>query len=288
MARCDHPDCGRSDIDDEGFCPVCHREPLRAPAGVPEAPVASSEPLTGRPALATDGDREAEPRPEPWWGLSLIEPGTVPMSADEPADSGPAIPEEQRFCAKGHPVGRERHGAPGRVQGFCGKCGERFDFTRPRPFQTIAGRYEAYRRLGAGAFGAALLAYDRNLDTDVVLKDLTQSVARTARRERNALVGLRHDSIVRIYGYEPKVPYLVLEYVRGTPLSVRADDRLEVILGHGLQILQALDYLHARGLLHMDVKPGNIIRFGEESADGPRDRVRLIDFGAAGYPWSRR
>ncbi len=49
---------------------------------------------------------------------------------------------------------------------------------------------------------------------------------------------------------------------------------------HGLQILQALDYLHARGLLHIDVKPENIIRFGEQGADGPRDRVRLIDFGA--------
>ena len=58
------------------------------------------------------------------------------------------------------------------------------------------------------------------------------------------------------------------------------DDRLEVILGHGLQILQALDYLHARELLHIDVKPENIIRFGELGADGPRDRVRLIDFGA--------
>lgn len=277
MARCDHPDCGRGAIDDEGFCPVCDREPLRAPVTVPSA---SSARQTGRPAPAPEAGREAEARPEPWWGLSLIEPGTIPAAAAEPADAGPAVPEEQRFCPNGHPVGRGRDGEPGRVKGFCPTDGERFDFTRPRPFQTIAGRYHVYRKLGAGTSGAALLAYDRNLDTDVVLKDLTRSVARTARRERNALVGLRHDSIVRIYGYEPTGPYLVLEYVRGTPLSVRADDRLEVILGHGLQILQALDYLHARGLLHMDVKPENIIRFGEESAGGPRDRVRLIDFGA--------
>jgi serine/threonine-protein kinase PknG len=269
VARCDHPDCGRGDVDDQGFCPVCHREPLRAPE-----PARPPGPVADRPGPAPEAGRESEARPEPWWGLSLIEPGAVPVSADGPMEAGPVVPEEQRFCPNGHPVGR------GRPQGFCAKCGERFDFTRPRPFQTIAGRYEVYRKLGAGSFGAALLAYDRNLDTDVVLKDLTRSVARTARQERNALVGLRHDSIVRIYGYEPKGPYLVLEYVRGTPLSVRADDRIEVILGHGLQILQALDYLHARGLLHMDVKPENIIRFGEQGADGPRDRVRLIDFGA--------
>lgn len=279
MARCDHPDCGRSDIDDEGFCPACHREPLLAPSRVPQA---WSGQRTGHlaPAPAPEAGREAQSRPEPWWGLSLIEPGTIPVSADEPEGADPAVSQDQRVCSNGHPVGRQRAGDSGRVRGFCGKCGERFDFTRPRPFKIIADRYEVYRELGAGSSGAALLAYDRNLDTDVVLKDLTQSVARLARQERNALVGLRHDSIVRIYGYEPKGPYLVLEYVRGTPLSVRADDRLEVILGHGLQILQALDYLHARGLLHMDVKPQNIMRFGEQSADGPRDRVRLIDFGA--------
>lgn len=277
MARCNYSDCGRGEIDDEGFCPVCDREPLRVPAGAPSALVV---PQAERPVSAPEAGRQAEARPEPWWGLSLIEPGTVPVAADEPLETDPAVPEEQRFCPNGHPVGRGQDGEPGRVRGFCPTDGARFDFTRPRSFQTIADRYEVYRKLGSGTFGAALLAYDRNLDTDVVLKDLTQSVARTARRERNALVGLRHDSIVRIYGYEPTGPYLVLEYVRGTPLSVRADDRLEVILGHGLQILQALDYLHARGLLHMDVKPENIIRFGEKSADGPRDRVRLIDFGA--------
>ncbi len=275
MARCDHPDCGRGDVDDQGFCPVCQREPLRAPAPAraPRPDAVRAGPDAVRAGPAPEAGREAEAPPEPWWGLSLIEPGAVPVPADEPAEAGPVVPEDQRFCPKGHPVGR------GRAQGFCTRCGDRFDFTRPPAFQTIADRYGVYRKLGEGAFGAALLAYDRNLDTDVVLKDLTRSVANTALRERNALVGLRHDSIVRIYGYEPKGPYLVLEYVGGTPVRA-GDDRLEVILGHGLQILQALDYLHARELLHIDVKPENIIRFGELGADGPRDRVRLIDFGA--------
>jgi serine/threonine-protein kinase PknG len=277
MARCDHPKCGRGDIDDQGFCTACGRAALHPPV-----PPASARPSTGPQALghgpAVPGaGRETVARTEPWWGLPLIEPGAGPLATAGSGDAGPLIPEHERACPGGHPV------PPGRLEGYCPDCGERFDFTRPRPFQTRDRRYEVYRQLGSGAFGAALLAYDPNLDTDVVLKDLTQSVAATARRERNALVALRHDNIVRIYGYEPngpKGPYLVLEYVRGTPLSGREGDRLEVVLGHGLQILQALDYLHARRLLHMDVKPANIIRFGEDGADGPRDRVRLIDFGA--------
>lgn len=274
MVRCDHSECGRGDIDDQGFCTECGRAPLH-----PLAPPPSARPPTGPqapghgPAVPGAG-RETVARAEPWWGLSLIEPGGGPPVTAEFGNTGPLIPEDERACPKGHLV------PPERPEGYCRHCGERFDFTRPRPFETRDGRYEVYRQLGSGAFGAALLAYDPNLDTDVVLKDLTQSVAATARRERNALVALRHDNIVRIYGYEPTGPYLVLEYVRGTSLSGRAGDRLEVVLGHGLQILQALDYLHARYLLHMDVKPANIIRFGEDGADGPRDRVRLIDFGA--------
>lgn len=265
MASCDRPDCGQGEIDDQGFCPACDRRPLRGAA--PEAgPVAVSAALV---------------RSEPWWGLSLVTAGAVPETVDEPGDSDTILAEERRFCAGCRlPVGRGHDGTPGRATGFCANCGRRFDFTRTRVGELVAGRYEIKRKLGAGSFGAALLAYDRNLETDVVLKDLTMAVAETARVERDALVGLRHDSIVRIYGYEHEGPYLVLEYVRGTPLSVRADDRLEVILAHALQILQALDYLHARGLLHMDVKPANIIRFAEQGADGPRDRVRLIDFGA--------
>jgi serine/threonine-protein kinase PknG len=136
-------------------------------------------------------------------------------------------------------------------------------------------------KVGRGGHGTALLAHDLNLNTDVVLKYFTTLEAQeTAELERDTLTGLRHDNIVRIYGYEPQEPALVLEYVRGAPLSREPTDQLEDTLAHGLQILQALDYLHAKGLLHMDVKPANVIRFSDQGTDGPRDRVRLIDFGA--------
>ncbi|WP_405585653.1 tetratricopeptide repeat protein [Streptomyces sp. NBC_01190] len=243
----------------------------------------------------------AKVRSDPWWGLELVGAGHPPDFADVPSGPAGPVPEEHRFCANpacGEPVGRGHDGEPGRTAGFCPTCGTRFDFagaghpghpgrsgSSGRPggpgHHTIAGRYDVERVLGSGAYGAAYLAYDRNLETRVVLKALKRtSVAETAKDERNALVGLRHDSIVRILSYESEGPHLVLEYVPGTPLSARADDPLEILLAHGIRILQALDYLHARGLLHCDVKPGNIIRFREESSLGPRDRVRLIDFGS--------
>ncbi|MEE4545086.1 tetratricopeptide repeat protein [Streptomyces sp. V4-01] len=286
MNRCDRPDCGRGVIDEQGFCTDCDRRPLGLPAGASRLPA----PDGGRPAA---GPRQAPQgasvgvanvRPDPWWVLELVEADLAPELPDEPPpDAGP-VAEEHRFCANtacGEPVGRGHDGEPGRISGFCANCGDPFDFGRSHADQVIAGRYEVERVLGSGSYGAAYLAHDRNLDTRVVLKALrNRSVAETARTERDALVGLRHDSIVRILSYENEGPHLVLEYIPGTPLSARPGDRLEVLLAHGLRILQALDYLHAKGLLHCDVKPSNIIRFREESTAGARDRVRLIDFGS--------
>jgi serine/threonine-protein kinase PknG len=268
-------------IDDQGFCTECDRRPM---AAAPAAPAAHSGGPAG-PSGASVG--AANLRPDPWWGLDLVVTDHVPDIPDEPPGqplpAGP-VPEERRFCANSacaEPVGRGHDGEPGRTAGFCAACGARFDFTRPSGPDTVAGRYVIERRLGAGSFGEASLAHDRNLETRVVLKALKkESVAKTAKQERDALVGLRHDSIVRILDYESEGPHLVLEYVPGAPLSARADDGLDVLLAHGVRILQALDYLHARGLLHCDVKPSNIIRFREDSAVGPRDRVRLIDFGS--------
>ncbi|MER5750997.1 tetratricopeptide repeat protein [Streptomyces sp. NPDC002088] len=221
-------------------------------------------------------------RPDPWYGLGLVDSDHVPEPPEVPLPPAGPVAEEHRFCANpacGEPVGRGHGGEPGRITGFCPHCGARFDFAQPQNL-TIAGRYDVQRVLGSGTFGQAYLAHDRNLETQVVLKRLNRSVAETAEHERDILVGLRHDSIVRILGYEPRGPHLVLEYVPGDRFSAREGDRLETLLTHGLRILQALDYLHARGLLHCDVKPWNIIRFREEGSAGALDRVRLIDFGA--------
>ncbi|MEU5247497.1 tetratricopeptide repeat protein [Streptomyces asoensis] len=279
---CERPDCGRGPIDEQGFCDVCDRPPLPAPPRpVPRdgAAVRDGAAEPERPVRAGARVGVAHVRPDPWYGLGLVDADQAP---DVPVISSDPVAEAHRFCPDPscrQPVGRGHGGGPGRTAGFCPHCGTRFDFDRPDGL-TIAGRYDVARVVGSGAYGAAYLAHDRNLATQVVLKALHRSVAKTARHERDVLVGLRHDSIVRILGYEPEGPHLVLEYVPGEPLSARDGDRLETLLAHGVRVLQALDYLHARGLLHCDVKPLNIIRFREEGPAGALDRVRLIDFGA--------
>ncbi|MFJ4771286.1 tetratricopeptide repeat protein [Streptomyces uncialis] len=274
MEMCERPECGLGSIDEQGFCTACDREPLPPPPRpAPTAP----------PRPAATG--VAQVRPDPWYGLSLVDDLPAPAAdAEERPPTAVSLAEERRFCADtgcGRPVGRGQDGHAGRTTGFCSSCGARFDFTRVEGL-VIAGRYAVRRLLGQGSFGAAYLAHDRNLDTDVVLKELRTSLLRSD-KERDALVGLRHDAIVRILGYEEGQgpTYLVLEFVPGTALSARAEDRLQTLLAHGLRLLQALDYLHDRGLLHCDVKPVNIIRFHETGPSGALDRVRLIDFGSA-------
>ncbi|MFE1859720.1 tetratricopeptide repeat protein [Streptomyces anandii] len=278
MRMCNRPDCGRGEIDDSGFCTECDREPLPPDRAAAAGRDAGPGRAPGRGASVG----VAPVRPDPWYGLALAGDGHAPEAPAVPAGAAGPVAEEHRFCPNpgcGRPVGRGQGGAPGRVAGFCAHCGTRYDFAQPHGL-TIAGRYAVERVLGSGAYGAAYLAHDRNLSTHVVVKALNRSVAATAEHERDVLVGLRHDSIVRILGYEREGPHLVLEYVPGDPLSARDGDRLETLLAHGVRVLQALDYLHARGLLHCDVKPLNIIRYREESPAGPLDRVRLIDFGA--------
>jgi serine/threonine-protein kinase PknG len=274
VRMCNRPDCGRGEIDEDGFCGLCDREPV--PQDGDPAELRGPEPVRGA------GVGVAHVRADPWYGLGLVDSDQGAKAPEVPPRSADPVTEEHRFCVNpfcDSPVGRGRAGEPGRTKGYCPKCGTAFDFDRPSGL-TIAGRYDVERALGSGAYGAAYLVHDRNLATQVVLKALNKSVARTALHERDVLVGLRHDSIVRILGYEHEGPHLVLEYVPGVPLTAGDGDRLETLLAHGVRILQALDYLHERGLLHCDVKPLNIIRYREQSPAGALDRVRLIDFGA--------
>jgi serine/threonine-protein kinase PknG len=261
MSTCDRPDCPGGGIDETGFCETCNRRPLLAS---PPAPASTGRAPTG---TGTTGPSMAA---GPWWGRALV----AVEERDEPEPSlleGARVPEQRRYCENcGNPVGRG-----GRDRGQCSSCRTVFDFQpRLRPQDVVDGRYRVQGVLSHGGFGWAYLARDMQLPRRVVLKGvINDHVAATVERERAHLAGLENPYIVRIWGYVSDGHYLVLEYAGGgTVRPVAATEPLEPVLVVGLQILEALDYLHGKGFLHCDVKPANIVR--------GRDRVRLIDFGA--------
>ncbi|MGW5717078.1 protein kinase domain-containing protein [Amycolatopsis sp. NPDC003865] len=219
---------------------------------------------------------------------------SLPKAAlPEPSEvllTDPSVRENLRFCETcGHPVGRGRDGAPGRDRGFCPTCGAAFTFTPELAAgDLVAGRYRVRGCLAHGGFSWIYLAWDEALDRLVVLKGLIGSRAAAAdlwtAAARRTLPHLDHPNVVRAFEFvehfEPstgrETGYLVMEYVPGLSLRsvIRRAKRLrpEHVATYGLQILDALGYLHEQGLLYCDMKPDNVLQTG--------DRIKVIDLGA--------
>jgi serine/threonine-protein kinase len=151
---------------------------------------------------------------------------------------------------------------------------------------TLASRYSRLRRIATGGMGEVWLAHDEVLHRDVALKQLKQEYAddegfrtRFLHEARNA-ASLHHPGIATVFdfGEGEGVPFLVMEYVDGRPLSQLLAGRRPLDLDRARDLVAqtalALAEAHAVGLVHRDVKPGNLL----VTADGV---VKVTDFGIA-------
>ncbi|MCP2262875.1 tetratricopeptide repeat protein [Promicromonospora thailandica] len=204
----------------------------------------------------------------------------------------PELAENKRFCPTcGQPVGRAREGVPGRIAGFCGHCGARYDFA---PALTagdlVGGQYEVVGCLAHGGLGWIYLARDRNVSGRwVVLKGLLNSGDKEAYEaavaERQYLAEVEHPLIVEIFNFvlHDGLGYTVMEFVGGKSLKDVLKERrdqgggqarplpVDQAIAYILEVLPAFSYLHDHDLLYCDFKPDNIIAQG--------DGVKLIDMG---------
>jgi len=154
----------------------------------------------------------------------------------------------------------------------------------PLPPGTKLGPYEIQGPLGAGGMGEVYRARDTRLERSVAIKILPAQFSadpvRKQRFEREAktISGLNHPNICVLHdiGSQDGVDYLVMECVEGETLAKRLEKGplpLEQVLRYGAQIAVALDCAHRSGVVHRDLKPGNIML--------PASGVKLMDFGLA-------
>jgi serine/threonine protein kinase/formylglycine-generating enzyme required for sulfatase activity len=151
------------------------------------------------------------------------------------------------------------------------------------------GRYRIDRVLGKGAMGVVYEGFDPNLGRHVAIKTIlkTHMDERTAkdysarfRREAQAVGKLNHANVVQVhdFGEEGDMAYLVMEFIKGKELKTYFDDNQRFDLKTAVRIMselcEALEFAHKAGIIHRDVKPGNVMLDAEQ-------RVKLTDFGVA-------
>ena len=152
--------------------------------------------------------------------------------------------------------------------------------------RVLGDRYEIHQRLARGGMAQVYLARDRSLDRPVAVKELVPEFATDPsfverfRREAQAAANLSHPNIVGVYdwGTQDGTYFIVMEYVDGPSLSqvIRRDGPLHPRRAAeiGNEVAAALGFAHSRGVVHRDVKPGNVLL----TATG---QSKVTDFGIA-------
>lgn len=159
----------------------------------------------------------------------------------------------------------------------------------------LAGRYEVGELIGRGGMAEVHIGYDSRLSRTVAIKLLRSDLSEDStfharfRREAQSAAALNHPAIVAVYdtgeemvtdarGASTTLPYIVMEYVEGHTVrellrdgsAVPIDEAAEIMAG----VLGALEYAHNEGIVHRDIKPGNVMLT-------PTGQVKVMDFGIA-------
>ncbi|MFH1573411.1 MAG: protein kinase, partial [Acidobacteriota bacterium] len=153
------------------------------------------------------------------------------------------------------------------------------------------GKYTVVEKLGEGAMGAVYKAYDEVLDRYVAIKTMAEDIKWDPElklrfyREARSAAGLHHPNIVTIHdlGEDGKITYIVMEVLQGQDLKAiiksQAPVALEKKLSFIAQVADGLYHAHLKGIIHRDIKPGNI-------HVSPAGNVKILDFGIARIPSS--
>lgn len=147
------------------------------------------------------------------------------------------------------------------------------------------GRYRILKELGKGSMGVVHQAHDPQIDRLVALKVLrpdrvaTEAFLHRFMREAKAIGRLSHPNLVVVYdvGEDRGTVYLAMEFLEGKPLNELIDldsFQPDEIIELGVQVAEALDYAHRKGIVHRDIKPSNIIV-------QPDGQIKITDFGIA-------
>jgi eukaryotic-like serine/threonine-protein kinase len=153
----------------------------------------------------------------------------------------------------------------------------------------LAGKYRVEKVLGFGGMGVVVSAFRGDLEQRVAVKFLSQAAAERPdaaerfRREARAAAKIRSEHVARVLDVgtlDTGLPYMVMEFLEGNDIAdeLRRLERLPIAdaVEFVLQAIEALAEAHAAGVVHRDLKPGNL--FLARRADGSR-RVKVLDFG---------
>ena len=148
------------------------------------------------------------------------------------------------------------------------------------------GKYTIQRLVARGGMGELYLAHDPDLDREVAIKVMSEEISLDPQararfyREARAAARLQHRNIVTIFDFahDGEMPYFVMEYLRGQSLAERLQQASPMTLADKLdlaiQLCEGLQFAHGEGVIHRDIKPGNIWLVDDGG-------VKVLDFGIA-------